>query len=620
MGNLKDYATGIVASAPSPDISGTTLTLQTGHGARFPATPFFVTAHATNQVPDVNVAEKLLVTDVTSDTLTFTREQGDTTAQPIAIGWRISNAIFTADIPTDFDDLADGSTNKGYTDTEKTKLAGIEAAADVTDAANVASAGAVMKTVVTTKGDLIVGTGSQTVDRLPIGTDGQILVADSAETTGVKWEANASNNYSYLHDQSSPSTTWSVAHSLDDENPTVSVVIAGEIVEPESITIDDADNLTITFGSSVAGKAKVLASGGVPTGSGGSAGEPLYEPKLYVYLADYKAQTEIDAMIASEISSNGKFWGVYWENFRFEADGDYIFVDESVSGVGNMGFTSDNKTRALAIADNVIVGVAGNLANGAGAMMSNPTKRTAFISALVTHVTSNGFNGVSINFEPIPLLTGSVLTSFRTFISALRTALDTAGNGYLLSWAGHLTWDSDKPNKEYSAVNYTGETNMAGTNQLGFTLNDLDDMQFDIIEQQAYDQFYDFGVREFGVTSYDQVADSIDFANRRIPLAKVAVILGVYGVRMNDGDDIYGSGITLNNGTRAEVTAADATFYSTAARQSGRGYLIKSVSGSKQMIAADQTTVDNYYKICKNKKVQYIGFWLAGDYYYPSVR
>lgn len=42
------------------------------------------------------------------------------------------------------DTITDGTTNKAYTAAEKTKLAGIEAAADVTDATNVAAAGAVM--------------------------------------------------------------------------------------------------------------------------------------------------------------------------------------------------------------------------------------------------------------------------------------------------------------------------------------------------------------------------------------------------------------------------------------------------------------------------------------------
>lgn len=43
------------------------------------------------------------------------------------------------------DDIGDGTTYKQYSQTEKTKLSGIEAAADVTDATNVAAAGAVME-------------------------------------------------------------------------------------------------------------------------------------------------------------------------------------------------------------------------------------------------------------------------------------------------------------------------------------------------------------------------------------------------------------------------------------------------------------------------------------------
>jgi hypothetical protein len=42
-------------------------------------------------------------------------------------------------------------------------------------------------TIIDAKGDLIVGTAADTPARLPVGTDGQVLVADSAETAGVKW-------------------------------------------------------------------------------------------------------------------------------------------------------------------------------------------------------------------------------------------------------------------------------------------------------------------------------------------------------------------------------------------------------------------------------------------------
>jgi hypothetical protein len=37
------------------------------------------------------------------------------------------------------------------------------------------------------KGDLAVGSGPNSAVRLPVGSDGQVLVADNAEIAGIKW-------------------------------------------------------------------------------------------------------------------------------------------------------------------------------------------------------------------------------------------------------------------------------------------------------------------------------------------------------------------------------------------------------------------------------------------------
>lgn len=145
MSNLKDYATSTIAVAPSPADSGTSLEVEAGHGARFPSTPFFVTVHPPNMFPTLDNAEKLLVSAKSTDTFTIARGEGDTDPQEIEAGWIISNSLFLGDIPADFDDLADGATNVAFTTTLKAKLDAIEASADVTDATNVAAAGAVME-------------------------------------------------------------------------------------------------------------------------------------------------------------------------------------------------------------------------------------------------------------------------------------------------------------------------------------------------------------------------------------------------------------------------------------------------------------------------------------------
>jgi hypothetical protein len=90
------------------------------------------------------------------------------------------------------------TTNYGWTTPDDTALVKDGAAAirtlgssiDSTVFAN-ASAG-ILKTVVDAKGDLIAGTASDTVSRLAVGTNDQVLVADSTAATGLKWATPAS--------------------------------------------------------------------------------------------------------------------------------------------------------------------------------------------------------------------------------------------------------------------------------------------------------------------------------------------------------------------------------------------------------------------------------------------
>lgn len=100
MANIKNLAIGTVGTAPSPDTSGTSLVLTTGHGARFPSAPFYATVFPTGALPSVSNSEIVLVTAISTDTLTITRAQKSTTAKAIAAGWIISNAIYTEDLFT----------------------------------------------------------------------------------------------------------------------------------------------------------------------------------------------------------------------------------------------------------------------------------------------------------------------------------------------------------------------------------------------------------------------------------------------------------------------------------------------------------------------------------------
>jgi hypothetical protein len=100
--------------------------------------------------------EIVWVTNISGDTLTIDRAEAGTTAIAHTAGASVKH-VFTGDDATFF-------------------TAGT-ATADA----------AIPKAIVTAKGDIIAASASGVPDNLAVGTNGQLLVADSTQTLGVKW-------------------------------------------------------------------------------------------------------------------------------------------------------------------------------------------------------------------------------------------------------------------------------------------------------------------------------------------------------------------------------------------------------------------------------------------------
>jgi hypothetical protein len=94
-----NFATSTVAIAPSPATSGTTLSVQSGQGARFPAAPFNAIVFPANQNPLLTNAEIIRVTDKgsgddwTIQRLTNTEPNNAASARAIQVGDQIWGGI-----------------------------------------------------------------------------------------------------------------------------------------------------------------------------------------------------------------------------------------------------------------------------------------------------------------------------------------------------------------------------------------------------------------------------------------------------------------------------------------------------------------------------------------------
>ncbi len=169
--------------------------------------------------------EIVWVTQVSSDTLTVVRAKAGTTGIAHTAGASVKH-VLTGDDATFF-------------------TAGV-ATADA----------AVPETVVTAKGDLLVAATSATVDNLAVGTNDFALVADSAQTLGMKWQnlssrtetlTNKTINYNNNTITNLPAANLNLV--LNAQTGTTYTLVAGDV--NKLVTLDNAAAVTVTIPNGV---------------------------------------------------------------------------------------------------------------------------------------------------------------------------------------------------------------------------------------------------------------------------------------------------------------------------------------------------------------------------------
>lgn len=93
MDDKKNFALSLVATAPSPATSGTSLTVTAGQGAWFPTPPFQLTVWPAGSNPTPSNAEIVRVTARSTDTFTITRTQEGTSARSIVVGDQVAHTL-----------------------------------------------------------------------------------------------------------------------------------------------------------------------------------------------------------------------------------------------------------------------------------------------------------------------------------------------------------------------------------------------------------------------------------------------------------------------------------------------------------------------------------------------
>lgn len=103
----KNFAASLVATAPSPATSGTSLVVTAADGAKFPTAPFNATIWPVGVQPTTTNAEIVRVTAVSTDTLTITRTQESTSARTVIVGDQIQAGL-TGKVMTDAETVLSG--------------------------------------------------------------------------------------------------------------------------------------------------------------------------------------------------------------------------------------------------------------------------------------------------------------------------------------------------------------------------------------------------------------------------------------------------------------------------------------------------------------------------------
>lgn len=195
----RNFSNTAVETALSSTYASGITSIQVDSVTGFPSAPFTIVID-----PDGGNKEVCLVTAVAGTTLTVTRGYGGTTALTQSSGAVVRHMAVAADFEDAADHIAETTTAHGLTlanvvlkDATQTLTNKTLDSTNVIPEAAVTNlvtdlAAKVAKSTLTTKGDIYAASAASTPTRVAVGSNGQVLTADSTQSSGMKW-ANPAN-------------------------------------------------------------------------------------------------------------------------------------------------------------------------------------------------------------------------------------------------------------------------------------------------------------------------------------------------------------------------------------------------------------------------------------------
>jgi hypothetical protein len=197
--------------------------------------------------------------------------------------------------------------------------------------------------LLTTKGDIIAATGASTPARLAVGTNDQVLVADSTASTGLKWATASSGSYTQIATGTLSSTSVVMSSIpqtyrelvLEIYNPITSGATGSLCFRVNAKTSNYYStmlNMNATANTNNAATDRFLTNIGLATGSGILSNATIYFPNY--------AAPSAPAMFGVKMDDNGGNLTGYFPYQLFASI-------TSITLLGNAGQTMTGGTYTL---------------------------------------------------------------------------------------------------------------------------------------------------------------------------------------------------------------------------------------------------------------------------------